>query len=73
MEAIRVETTVQPNGRVVIENLPFEEGKEVDVIVLEPNVSRKSKSNPHPFRGTAYRYDDPFSPLISLEEWDPFR
>lgn len=74
MEAIRVETTVQPNGRVVIENLPFEEGKEVEVIVLEPNVSRKPRSdNPYPLRGTAYRYDDPFSPLVSLEEWDPFR
>jgi len=73
MEAIRVETTVQPNGRVVIENLPFEEGKEVEVIVLEPNLSRKSKSDLHPLRGTPYRYDDPFSPLISLEEWDPFR
>lgn len=35
MEAVRVEATVQMNGRVVLEDLPFEEGEKVEIIVLE--------------------------------------
>lgn len=75
MEAIRVETRVQQNGRIVIENLPFEEGKGVEVIVLEQDESaRKSTSdNPYPLRGTSYKYDDPFSPLLPDEVWEPLK
>ncbi len=37
MEAIRIEATVQPNGRVILNDLPFEEGKQVEIIVLDNN------------------------------------
>ncbi|MGH9947999.1 MAG: hypothetical protein ACRD6X_12475 [Pyrinomonadaceae bacterium] len=74
MEAVRIETTVQSNGRVVIENLPFEEGKNVEVIVLEKNGAKNiDPDNQYPLHGTPYSYEDPFSPLISLEEWEPFK
>ena len=65
MEAVRIEAIVQPNGRVVLENLPFDEGIKVEVIVLESNGSKKNfdPENPYPLRGTPYRFDDPFSPL----------
>mgnify|MGYP003411692980 CR=1 FL=1 len=73
MEAHRIETVVQSNNRVVLENLPFDEGDEVEVIILETKGSRKdeNRENPYPLRGTPYRYDDPFSPLFSLEDWKP--
>lgn len=74
MEAVRIETTVQPNGRIVVEDLPFEEGESVEVIVLQQNGQANSASdNPYPLRGTAYKYEDPFSPLISLEDWEPVK
>lgn len=74
MERVRVEAIVQPNGRVVIENLPFEEGKEVDVIVIEHDDSKKAASdNLYPLRGTPYQYDDPFSPLLPDDEWEPLK
>ena len=72
MEAVRIETKVQSNGRVVIENLPFEDGKEVEVIVLEQEASGKYiTDDPYPLRGSSYEYDDPFSPLIPPDDLEP--
>ncbi len=72
MEAIRIESTVL-QGRVLIDNLPFEDGKNVEIIVLEKNSVEVNSENRYPLRGTPYQYEDPFSPLISLEEWEPFK
>lgn len=74
MEAHRIETVVQSNSRVVLENLPFDEGDKVEVIILEAGGPQEKADleNPYPLRGTPYRYDDPFSPLFSLEDWKPF-
>lgn len=72
MEAVRIETTVLPNGRVVIEDLPFEEGDQVEVIVLEQGGAKTNTGKePYPLRGTSYKYEDPFSPLVSPEELEP--
>ncbi len=74
MEAVRVETIVQQNGRVIVENLPFDEGDHVEVIVFEQRDPKKDRVNdPYPLRGTPYHYDDPFSPLISLDDSEPFK
>jgi len=73
MKAVRIETTVLPNRRVIIEDLPFDEGKNVEVIVLETNGSQLSDADPYPLHGTEYEYDDPFSPLISFDDWKPVK
>jgi hypothetical protein len=69
MEAMRVETTVQLNGRVILENLPFDEGDKVEIIILEAKEEAPHHDNPYLLRGTSYKYDDPFSPLISLDNF----
>lgn len=69
MKPVRIETVVQPNGRVVIEGLPFDEGDTVEVIVSEGKNGKKS-ANRYPLRGTPFKYDDPFSPVVPLEDWD---
>ncbi len=71
MEAVRVEATVQMNGRVVLEDLPFEEGEKVEIIVLEAeNGANVARDNPYPLRGTLYKYEDPFEPATPLEDWE---
>lgn len=35
MKAVRIEAIVQSNGRVILNDLPFEEGKQVEIIVLD--------------------------------------
>ncbi len=47
---------------IVLENLPFSEGKRVEVIALETTESEKDNSELYPLRGTDYKYDDPFGP-----------
>ncbi len=69
MEAVRIETTVQPNGRVIVENLPFDEGDKVEIIVLEAK-EKQETTDRYPLRGTAYSYPDPFSSVVPAEDWE---
>lgn len=70
MEIHQIQKTVLPNGTIVIENLPFKAGAKVDITIEK---SRETDSeNLYPLRGTPYSYEDPFSPLISSEDWKPF-
>ncbi len=67
MEAVRIEATMQSNGRITLNGLPFEEGKQVEIIVLETN--GKTTATPlNPLKGSVLRYDDPFEPACPIEE-----
>lgn len=68
MEAVRIEATVQPNGRVILNDLPFEEGKQVEIIVLETNSATEAGANP--LKGSVLRYDDPFEPAAPSDDWE---
>jgi hypothetical protein len=72
MEALRIETTIQPHGRIVLNDLPFEVGKKVEIIVLDTNGS-KSVPYENPLKGSVLRYDDPFEPATPLEDWEVLR
>lgn len=75
MEAIRLETTVQANGVVTLSGLPFEVGKQVEVIVLEANSQAATPKEAlfeeaaiHPFQGQPGAYlQDPFAPALPEE------
>ena len=69
MELVRINTTVKPKGRIVIDDLPFEEGKIVEVTVSEGD-NKKVGDNRYPLRGTVLRYDDPFEPLVQTDDWE---
>ncbi len=71
MERVHIETTVQ-DGRIVIDDLPFDDGKKVDVFVTDSKNANGDEVDPYSLRGTPYRYDDPFAPLIEPEDWKPF-
>ncbi len=71
METHRVEKIIQPNGTVVLENLSFDEGETVEIIVLKTD--NAIKKNPYPLRGTLYKYDKPFEPTVSLEDWEALK
>ncbi len=59
MEAVRIETTIQPNGRVTLNDLPFEDGTQVEIIVLDTNGKGKPPTV-NPLKGTLLKYEDPF-------------
>lgn len=71
MQAHRVEKIIQSNGVLILENLPFEAGKKVEVIVLEAeNGKIEPVKNNYPLRGSLYKYDDPFEPVVPIEDWE---
>ena len=67
MQAHRIETKVLPNGKIVLENLPFEKGENVEIIVLETKT--KTKSEQKSLRGTLLKHEQPFEP-VAAEDWN---
>lgn len=69
MNPVRIETKVLPNGRVILNDLPFEEGRSVEVIVISANVPAKPTVSKQ-LAGSVIRYVDPFEPAASADEWE---
>ena len=66
MEVYRLETKVTGDGTLNLENLPFQEGDEVVVIM---RALRKAQTGQdYPLRGTSIRYIEPFK-SVDEDEW----
>ena len=70
MQAHQIETAVQSNGKIVLENLPFDEGEEVEIIILETKVKKETAQKS--LRGTLLKYEQPFEP-IAVEDWEALK
>jgi len=68
MNAHRVETTINQDGTLTINGLPFQAGDEVEVIIFE-RTQKQSGNNPYPLRGRPVRYGAPTEP-VAENEWD---
>lgn len=67
MQAYRVETKVQHNGTLTIENLPFQAGEAVEVIILvRPPTNQTSR---YPLRGLPVQYSEPTEP-VAEQDWE---
>jgi len=55
-----------------LENLPFEEGKTVEIIILEAN-EKGVVIKPNPIKGSLLKYDNPFEPACPPEDWEALR
>ena len=70
MKAHRIETKLTKNGTLILEDLPFQAGEAVEIIILETQTCPQ-EANLYPLRGKQpYRYDDPFEPAVPLEDWE---
>jgi hypothetical protein len=69
MNSHRIKIALTENGRLSLQNLPFNKGDEVEIIILQQN---SSTINPDacPLKGTVNHYEDPFEPAIAPEEWN---
>lgn len=67
MQAYRIEATIQPDGKIILENLPFDEGESVEIIVLETKA--KSQGEQISLSGTVLKYENPFEPVAG-ENWE---
>ena len=68
MQAYRVETTLQHDGTLSLNNLPFRAGETVEVIILvQPPVAVDRQR--YPLRGMPVRYVDPTEP-VAQADWE---
>ena len=67
LQAYHVRGHVSPDGTLVLENLPFRAGEEVEVIVLaeQPQVRAERE---YPLRGTVITYEHPAAP-VAEPDW----
>jgi hypothetical protein len=66
MVAHCVETTLNQDGKLMLDNLPFHAGEAVEIIILS-QATRVQRQNPYPLRGMPLRYDDPTEPITQDE------
>ena len=69
MKEHHIETVLTEKGKLLLQNLPFKQGDEVEIIILERS-SSKTASDPNALKGTVIRYDDPLEPATSPEDWE---
>lgn len=70
MELHHIHKIVSPDGTIVLDDLPFKAGDEVNVTIVKSK--KHDPHNPYPLWGTPYSYEYPFSPLITPDDWKPF-
>jgi hypothetical protein len=62
VQAYKTEAIIQKEGELCLQNLPFQAGDEVEVILLRREL-KPARDNQYPFRGVPIRYEDPTSPV----------
>ncbi len=69
METFKTKTKIKKNHRIEIENLPFDNGEEVEVQITSKLKGDKKHYN---LRGTLLKYDDPFEP-VAESDWEALK
>jgi hypothetical protein len=63
-----VQTTIDNDGTLKLNNLPFPAGESVEVIILTRS-STSPRRNSYPLRGTPVTYIDPTEP-VAQTDWE---
>ena len=71
MSAHRIETTLNQDGKLVLEDLPFQAGDPVEVII-SPRPIKSNGQNVRPLRGQPIQYENPTDP-VAPEDWNAIR
>ncbi|MCD4739386.1 MAG: hypothetical protein K8R89_09045 [Anaerolineae bacterium] len=70
MAAYKVATILKQNGTLILEQLPFQVGERVEVIVMRVSKpTLKAPTTITPLHGTVLRYDAPFAP-VAESDWE---
>jgi hypothetical protein len=62
MNTHRIETTLVKDGTLVLEELPFQAGDSVEVIIVT-RVSKSASESPYPLHGVPIIYEEPTEPV----------
>jgi len=68
MDAFRLDTKLTQDGTLTLNDLPFQAGDAVEVIIV-PRAAATPKQNASPLRGKVLHYDNPTAP-VAQEDWE---
>ena len=66
MNAHRIETIVNPDVTLLLQDIPFRPGDRVEVIIIEQPPSAEQQSH-YALRGQPFQYDAPFESVAEAE------
>jgi hypothetical protein len=87
MSTHRIGATLNQDGKLVLEDLPFRAGDVVEVIIMENSAkangdsgdlimfksqTKSHEANSYPLRGTVIKYEEPTEP-VGVEDWDALK
>jgi hypothetical protein len=68
MTTYSLKTKLTETEKLTLDHLPFDKGDEIEITIIQTDLS---KSNVYSLKDSQpYRYDDPFEPATSSEDWD---
>ncbi|NJN23216.1 MAG: hypothetical protein HC810_00830 [Acaryochloridaceae cyanobacterium RL_2_7] len=73
MNTHRVTATVQDDGTVILNSLPFKAGVSLDVILVEQSKDMTPPQTPlgdNPLKGSILYFESPLEPAVSVDEWN---
>ena len=68
IQAFRLETSLKENGTLTIDDLPFQAGDNVEVIVL-PRSGAEERATSYSLRGLPVQYERPFD-SVAEGDWE---
>ena len=66
MNTYKTKTIIKRNHKIEIENLPFQDGDNVNIIVTKVENEHESK---YELRGTILKYENPFD-SVAEDDWE---
>ena len=70
----RIDDAIVRGGKIILSDLPFADGQHVRIVVAEVNEHPANGASIHEVRrllqGAVERFDDPFEPLIPVDDWE---
>lgn len=71
MDAFKLETTLESDGTLILNQLPFHAGDRVAIVIVPAQPDRNSKDR-YPLRGSVVSFDLPTAP-VDDDAWEANR
>jgi hypothetical protein len=68
VDPFKLETTLESDGTLILNQLPFQAGDRVAIVIVPAQAERDSKDR-YPLRGSVVSYDRPTAP-VDEDAWE---
>lgn len=70
MESFKTKTKVKKNHKIHIDDVPFDAGQEVEIIISVTNENEHHNKLKDSLKGSVIKYENPFEPVITSNDWE---